>query len=334
MEGMFSYCGNLQQLDLSSFDTSAVTECMNYMFQDCSNLETIYVTTAFTTVNASETNDMFDGCSTKLTGGMGTTWASGNPKDKTYARIDDPTNSRPGYFSKVQIGQKSAPSAVGDIVFSDGSATPYSADLTLSNIQKKTAIAIIFYAGASFEDLLGQRTLGIGIKNGTSLAWADSNADGFEIIEDIVCTPDRSGTNGAGLATYFEGVPDGSNNWSLLCDFVTDEDTTGNYPAWEWVNNYANLTGSNIAGTNYASGWYMPTVAEFCLIYRNLTTINDAVSAITGSTLSSGYYWTSSQINDSSYANNAYQVHSTSGLIYMQSAKSSTAYVCAIRRFN
>lgn len=41
---------------------------------------------------------MFTGC-ISLTGGAGTTYAA-SPVDKTYARIDDPTNGRPGYFTQ------------------------------------------------------------------------------------------------------------------------------------------------------------------------------------------------------------------------------------------
>ena len=57
------------------------------------------------------------------------------------------------------IGTK-APSeakAVGDIVFSDGSATPYSADLELTDEQKAAAIAVIFYAGTGDATIRNER---------------------------------------------------------------------------------------------------------------------------------------------------------------------------------
>lgn len=53
------------------------------------------------------------------------------------------------------------PHSVGDIVLKDGTFIPYSKDLTLTDEQKKNAIAVIFYAG-NRSDTLGARTLGVG----------------------------------------------------------------------------------------------------------------------------------------------------------------------------
>ena len=342
MEGMFSYCNALPQLDLSSFDTSNVTDCMNYMFQDCSNLETIYVTTAFVTTNASEVNNMFDGCSTKLTGGSGTTWSASNPKDNTYARIDDPTNSRPGYFTQVKLGSKDSPTAVGDIVFSDGTATPYTTETVLTSLQKAKAVAVIFYVGTSSSDILGEKTLGIGVQNGsasvflgTSRAWAIEGTDGLDCITDIICTPEITGTNGAVNSTYFDGDKDGSDNWQAICDFVSDEETAGNYPVWEWVNDYANKQGSHVKNTAYESGWYMPTVAELSMVYRVMDSIQNALTEV-GTPLNTYYYWTSSQIGDTGYEGKVYNIHLNTGLIYKEQVKTngSAPYACVIRQFN
>ena len=108
---MFYGCSSLTSLDLSSFDTSKVTT-MWCMFYGCNHLQTIYVSDNF--VTTALTNDpianhpegntnsshIFAGC-TKLVGGAGTTYNSSNT-DKTYARIDDPTNGKPGYFTRKQ----------------------------------------------------------------------------------------------------------------------------------------------------------------------------------------------------------------------------------------
>ncbi|MBR0491233.1 MAG: BspA family leucine-rich repeat surface protein [Clostridia bacterium] len=111
MNNMFYGCSGLTSLDLSSFDTSKVTT-MWCMFYGCNNLQTIYaldnfVTTALTNApiaNQAEGNTnsshLFVNC-TKLVGGAGTTYNSSNT-DKTYARIDDPTNGKPGYFTRKQ----------------------------------------------------------------------------------------------------------------------------------------------------------------------------------------------------------------------------------------
>jgi surface protein len=47
---MFYKTSGLIDLDLSSFDTSNVTD-MNYMFYGANNLKTIYVSDSFTTTN-------------------------------------------------------------------------------------------------------------------------------------------------------------------------------------------------------------------------------------------------------------------------------------------
>ncbi len=94
MSSMFKGCSLLTSLDVSSFNTANVTD-MYSMFKDCSSLKTIYCNDAW---NPSSSDNMFNGC-TALVGGKGTTYNDANPKDKTYARPDDPASSKPGYFT-------------------------------------------------------------------------------------------------------------------------------------------------------------------------------------------------------------------------------------------
>ena len=96
MYQMFLYC-SLETLDLTNFDTKNVKN-MHQMFSR-STLKTILVGNNWSTENVTDSEDMFANCSTNLTGGAGTKWRSTNPTDKTYARIDDPTHSKPGYFT-------------------------------------------------------------------------------------------------------------------------------------------------------------------------------------------------------------------------------------------
>ena len=98
MQGMFEKNISITSLDLSSFDTSKVTS-MRRMFYGSNNLTTIYVSNSFVTNDVSDSPIMFSGMSSKLKGESGTTWSSSNPTDKTYARIDDPDNGNPGYFT-------------------------------------------------------------------------------------------------------------------------------------------------------------------------------------------------------------------------------------------
>ncbi|MBR4463860.1 MAG: BspA family leucine-rich repeat surface protein, partial [Treponema sp.] len=62
---MFYECSKITSLDMSGFDTSAVTD-MNYMFYECSGLTSL-VLTGFTTASVSDMRYMFYGCSSLTT---------------------------------------------------------------------------------------------------------------------------------------------------------------------------------------------------------------------------------------------------------------------------
>ena len=130
MISMFSGMSNLTTLNLSSFDTSQVTD-MSYMFYNMSNLTTlnisnfdtsrvtnmismfslsyenkfkdklekIYVNNDFDTTKLTSYSEMFRNRK-KLRGGAGSYLADPSTADKSWLRIDDPTNGRPGYFTR------------------------------------------------------------------------------------------------------------------------------------------------------------------------------------------------------------------------------------------
>ena len=104
MSYMFSNMRNLITLDLSNFNTSNV-ENMNSMFyledEDMSKdkLETIYVSNDFNTAKLTYFSGMFKNRK-KLRGGSGSFLVNPYTADKTWLRIDDPVNGRPGYFTR------------------------------------------------------------------------------------------------------------------------------------------------------------------------------------------------------------------------------------------
>lgn len=97
---MFAHCEKLETLDLTNFNTAAVTD-MGSMFYNCSNLETIMVGEGWNTANVSSSDYMFTGC-TKLVGGNGTAYNS-SYIDKTYAPVDYPDDSNPGYLTELRL---------------------------------------------------------------------------------------------------------------------------------------------------------------------------------------------------------------------------------------
>jgi len=116
---MFYDCRSLTSLDLSNFNTSSVTE-MRGMFDSCFSLETIYVGDGWSTDAVTQSVDMFTNC-TSLVGGMGTTYNSSNPRDKTYAHIDGGT-SNPGYFTGKSSFLRGDVNGDGQVKISDVTA--------------------------------------------------------------------------------------------------------------------------------------------------------------------------------------------------------------------
>ena len=104
MSSMFSDMTNLVTLDLSNFNTSKVTN-MNYMFSLWygdrlkDKLEKIYVNNDFDTTNLTDFSEMFENRK-KLRGGNGSFLTNPSTADKSWLRIDDPANGRPGYFTR------------------------------------------------------------------------------------------------------------------------------------------------------------------------------------------------------------------------------------------
>lgn len=192
---------------------------------------------------------------------------------------------------------------VGDIILANGSAVRET-DLTAIT-EGNLPIAVI----AGFKE--DGTAFGIGVhRSDTPLQWAADNSMGYATgFADTMCTqnPDSN----------FSGDKDGSDNWDVICtqDSKDTADTATNYPAFHFVNTYAetyNLTG------DLASGWYMPSIAELCDIYQNRVAVNaslqhiyslDNHAAMNG--LETNWYWSSSQAG--SEDNYAWFVHYFNG---------------------
>ena len=102
MNGMFSSMQSLKTLDISSFDTHSVTD-MGYMFAinsgEPDNLTTIYASDNFVTDNVANGQGIFN-YRKKLRGGNGSYLTDPSTADKSWLRIDDSINGRPGYFTR------------------------------------------------------------------------------------------------------------------------------------------------------------------------------------------------------------------------------------------
>lgn len=96
MSSLFNRNYKLTTIDLSGFDTSNVNS-FYYMFYQNRELTTIYVSEKFVVKPSADKSYVFDD-DNKLVGGAGTVYNYYN-SNANYLRIDDPTNSKPGYFT-------------------------------------------------------------------------------------------------------------------------------------------------------------------------------------------------------------------------------------------
>lgn len=262
------------------------------------------------------------------------------------------TNNYESYYEQIIIkgplGSKKAPTEVGDIVFNDGSAIAYSDGITLSDEQKESAIAVIFYKGTDCsnpdsEGNYASRLLGIGLNLDTTRkkAWCTSSAAAAtKEVDSILCI-----VQGDSLEFVSNPDKDGSDNFSQLGQTCSDTGTSGRYPAFQWAENY-NTEVSILSGTDYENGWYLPTSCELIKVYEQREIIDAASSACGGGTLGNfssatnggGGYWSSSTMKNQSDRGSAVFYSNSGGtaswrLIVSNEGKTSSLNVCAIREF-
>lgn len=198
-----------------------------------------------------------------------------------------------------------------DIVFVDGTATPYTADLELTDKQKAGAVAIIFYTGSTSEGDLGVKTLGLGVNQEKISHWAPYGTSGntmtFEAlaVTESATAPEEGTYYWSKDSKYYTGYVNGSDSWSLIQ--AADSDASEqNYPVFAWANNYDATYSTGVVTEN----WYIPSVAEFVAMDSNYKTINEILKMlgktelVTYKTRYSGddSYWTSNTNNSYTYA--------------------------------
>ncbi len=211
------------------------------------------------------------------------------------------------------------PKKVGDIVFSDGSATPISSVTALTSKQKNAVVAYIFYSGIECSDNNEiNRTLGVGLKRSpANVQW---------------CSPLAEASN-KNIDTIQENVKNGSQNLAKIGNWLTvhptkeqhftdDTSVATNYPAFYYAKNYGSANG--LSGM-YAKGWYLPSKTELEKVYNQREMI-DAVCTLCGLSdkFSNVWFWSSSQ-----YSFNSHYACK----MYFFCGKSFGSAVCAIREF-
>ena len=232
-----------------------------------------------------------------------------------------------------KIGEWEGVYEVGDIVFTDGSATPYSKTLTLTNEQKAAAIAIIFYKGTGLntdvnyeEDNSKTRTLGIGLLHSEDvprMPWCLKDNDNDIVAIGYYCefaTTECTWSMPGGVRKFF-GDKNGSDNLEQMSQLLKTKQANGEqlfgnaavddtnnsdlYPAFYFAKNYKDQAGSRVKDTAYETDWFLPSLAEIWKLCEVKDTV-DAASKLCGGSkfVLSGhdsepyyerpyYYWTS-----------------------------------------
>ena len=202
--------------------------------------------------------------------------------------------------------------AVGDIILTNGTKVSVANVETYTIDENNKPIGVV----AMISDIYGVSTPKvIGLqKSASKLMWAPSGTTGYgKKFTNIVCTPSKTGS-GAALTATFTGDTDGSDNWEEICavDPEGTADATTNYPIFNFANTYGTTAG--LTDTDYETGWYVPSIAELCEVYKNKDVIQTSLTKASGFTIGTSYYWSSSQY--ASYSLNVYVVYFDDGGVY------------------
>lgn len=208
-------------------------------------------------------------------------------------------------WKEFEVGQYVVRRSNGEIAF-------FSSSTDAKN--NGTVVGIVIYKGnprVSDTKLPSTCTHGIavGLGQGTSgLKWwsGTNNAEPYNLYKYTIYCPEDGFVNPAGLSYSGGGYvrneygqkPYGYNNTMLFKTFMSKYGITS-----DLVNNLNNY---NVQLPNETSGWYLPSIYEMYLVYEAYknNSLNPALSAVGGSTLSNWAYWTVSEVsgNENSYA--------------------------------
>ena len=216
---------------------------------------------------------------------------------------------------------------VGDIILTDGTKVSVNnvATYTIDENNKPIGVVAMIY---DYYGVPAPKVIGLQ-EPASRLKWTEE-AQGYNTntkFTNIVCIPSQAGYDypGAALTATFTGDIDGSDNWEEICavDPEGTKDAATNYPAFNFANTYGTTAG--LTGTGYENGWYVPSIAELCEVYKNKEVIQTSLTKASGFTIKSNstynYYWSSS-LPDGNWNANAYLVYFSDGMVCYASSES------------
>ena len=188
---------------------------------------------------------------------------------------------------------------VGDIILADG--TIIKADKVKNGVPDELLSKAFSVIGSVSYN--GSTGLGVGLKIGEYLQWAPENTTDYKtkftgIVTDV--SQQRDEETSTYYGHQFSGDIDGSDNWDYICSVDPEgtQNAATNYPVFNFANNYGTTAG--LTGTDFETGWYVPSAKELVDIYENKTVIQLSLDIVSG-VIFSGYYWSSSQVSSYNY---------------------------------
>ena len=166
---------------------------------------------------------------------------------------------------------------IGDIILTDGSVKSESE----FNAETDKAIAVYFYLGDR-EDLVSDY-LAVGIEKASEIEWALLTQDGLDeaygtfashYIYNANLTNEQKEKFKTLYYTNDYQDKDGSDNYSILKEI----DPEGNYPAFEYAENFGKSHGAEIDALK--TGWYLPTVSDCAALVAALKPMNSVLKKV------------------------------------------------------
>ena len=221
---------------------------------------------------------------------------------------------------------------IGDIILTDGTKVSVKDVETYTIDENNKPIGVIgaLAYGGGVGKIVGLQ------KSDVALEWAKYGTFGFEtVFEEIVCSVNNCDDPfqiNASTVT-FTGDLDGSDNWDEICkvDPNGTQDAENNYPAFNFANNYGTDV---LVGTAYETGWYLPSIAELCEVYKNKDVIQTSLTIANGFIFddNGSRYWSSSQSTDYNFY--VYQVGFLYGSVNVSGYKSNVDHVFVLHALN
>ncbi|MCI6478512.1 MAG: hypothetical protein MSA98_00250 [Spirochaetia bacterium] len=198
---------------------------------------------------------------------------------------------------------------VGEIVLNDGSRVPFSRNIDLTPEQKKKAVAIIVMARREGNSIF---EVALGLHQDRDRSWGDDTIS----IPEIECWSTEGSKVSAARNTKITGDLFGHDNYRK----IREKNKQGSYGIFERAEEYSKISGVNITD-KFTTGWYVPSLAELCELFKVKNTVNRALEAL-GKAQLRDLYWSSSQF-PSSEGKGAWLVNFNDGKLMNASKKAS-----------